>query len=105
MLKESLRKVAIQPNQRSNFNWINSAIIFSLACCTVGMIHFVIFEAENMMDFGNSFYGASNGILNVISLSSNILKADKIFQLIKGFEKIINERKRIFMKFIQNFLN
>lgn len=68
-------------------------IVFSLLCCSFGMIFFLFFEAENIIDVGNSFYGAISGVVNLITLPVNILNADKVFKLIDRFEQIMKERK------------
>lgn len=91
VIKKYLKIVGIQPNQHSNFNWMNSLIVLSLLCGSVGMMHFVVFGVENIVDFGNSFYGASSGIFNLISLPINIMKTNKIFRLIKNLEQMISE--------------
>lgn len=70
----------------SNFNCMSSMTVFSFLCCSFDMVILAIFEPESIMDYEYSFFGAIFGILNVITIASHILKTNRIFKLIDGFE-------------------
>lgn len=93
-LKKQFIAIGVKPNSKSNFNWLSVIIVLLLAWCFVGMSEFLLLEAKTMIDIGNSFYGAVCAALNILTYPSNVLKRNKIFDVITRFEDIINKREK-----------
>lgn len=98
-LKKHFSFLGIKPNNKSNFSVKNVIIIFLLVFCFIVMSLYIVFESELLINTGNTFYGAASAPLNAITLSSNVLKKSKIFQLFKRFEEMIIRRKFLFSLF------
>lgn len=84
----------IKPERKSLISFKNLMIFSSLAFCFVTMVIFIFFEANSLVDFGNSFYGAATAMAIFIITSSNTLKSTKIFDLFARLEEFI--KKRVF---------
>lgn len=92
-LKKEFKHLGIEPDQPDSFNWINIVAVFLFLFCFSAMSVFVLFEADNILDLGNSFYGLVCAFLNACTLSSIVMKKSNIFKLINRFEDIIMKRK------------
>lgn len=99
-LKQNLKCLGIKPVQSESFNAVNLIVVCLFLWCFFTMSAFVMFEAENLIDLGNSFYGVVSALLNTFTFSSIVvMKKVKLFGIIDQFEQVIEKCK------LNNLLN
>lgn len=92
-LKKYLSFLGIKPDKKSTCSAENLTIVILLSFCFISMSLYIVFESESLISSGSTFYATVSTALNIVTLSSIILKESKIFKLLKGFKEMIMNRK------------
>lgn len=88
-LKYHFELFNIKPNQKNIFNITNVLALFSFAYSFCAILGYMIYEDNSIFELGNLFYGSTSYILNILTLSSILIKRAKIYQFIDKLETVI----------------
>lgn len=81
-----------QPNQYwLSMNWFKVFMLLSLIQMAIFSLAFLLFESDNIVDAGLSFFAVNSEIFCAIHYLINLWKFPKILELIECFEKFIEK--------------
>lgn len=96
IVRKLFEVIGIYPQQSKRlapFNVRNVvALLFTFTMC-ISSFAFLLFEADNVHDFGASFYAAITEFAIIVSFLSIVFKMQNIFEIMDKIEGIIQKSK------------
>lgn len=75
--------------QTSVFNWRNVSMLVMCLLYSISSAAYLIFEADNVVDYGFSFYTFITHLINAICIPTVIIKMTNIFALMDEYAAFI----------------
>lgn len=97
--QKAYRHIGIYPSQSNrnwhSINWRSIFMLFSLIQMAVSSLAFLLFEANDIVDAGLSFFAVNSEICCTTYYLINMWKIPKILELIERFDKFIENSELI----------
>lgn len=98
-LKKHLKSLGIEPNQKNLFAIENVIALILFVYCSGAIITYLLYEHnKTFFELGNAFFGVFSLLLTILSMLTNIIEQENLFNFIKNVEGIM-ENSKIFNSF------